>query len=126
MPRGPPDFWHEKHKQRKEREKQRKNIKDKQPKQQPDEEDQNPDPLEQTPTPTSTNNELDPIGQQIALLLIAALSFVVAFAINEALKDLQGTWFKGKPFARLVYVIGVILIAGIIIYYLGKYIEGNQ
>lgn len=117
MGKGPPDFWHDKHKQRKEREKEKhKVIKDE------DEGGENNDP---PPCPTPNNAELDPIGQQIALLLIGALSFVVAFAINELLKDLQGDWFKGKPFARLVYVIGVILIAAIIIYYLGTYVEGN-
>ena len=72
------------------------------------------------------NNNLNYVGEQIALLIVGAISFIVAFAWNELLKNLQGNTFKQEPFYNLIYVIGITILAAVIIYYITVLVEQNN
>ena len=72
------------------------------------------------------NNNLNYVGEQVALLIVGAISFIVAFAWNELLKNLQGNTFKQTPFYNLIYVIGITILAAVIIYYITVLVEQNN
>ena len=74
----------------------------------------------------SNNNNLNNVGEQVALLITGAISFIVAFAWNELLKNLQGDTFKQEPFYNLIYVIGITIFAAIIIYYITILVEHHN
>lgn len=71
----------------------------------------------------TTHEDMSVVGQQIAVLLTGAISFIVAFQWNEFLKSLQGNTFKNNPFINFVFVIGITLLAALIIYYITLWVE---
>lgn len=68
-------------------------------------------------------NDLSEYGEQLGLLLIASLAFIIAYAWNVLLNRLVDKHIKNSIYEHIIYVIGITLIATILIYYIGSYIE---
>lgn len=68
---------------------------------------------------------LSPLGRQLALLIIAALAFLIAAYWKTFLEQSQGDYFKNNLLGLFIFVVGLTVIATIIIYYLGTFIDDD-
>lgn len=70
------------------------------------------------------NVDIDDFNEQLSLVVIAALGFIVAYAWNYFLNQLIEKHIKNNMIEHFIYVIGITLIAVILIYFISKHI-GN-